>query len=168
MEILRNLLEKRWATRPLDDSSYQFQYLSGSITFNCYAEINPDMEGFLFRAIFGGAPLESNTYACIESLCTNHNVNLPIGCFAFNKESGDLRFKSGMYFWGLDLTEKMMRNVIEPSIQLIDQYVLSLVSASVGKPFHEALARVGEDPGIGTSDMCHYKYESHPRAAKNA
>jgi hypothetical protein len=163
MEILRSLLEKRWVTSPLDETSHQFPYLSGSIPFNCYAEINPDMEGLFFRAIYGGATLEKEYFSCIESLCTNHNIFLPVGCFAFNRDSGDFRYKSGIYFWGQELTEKMMRNVIEPSIELIDHYILSFVSASVGKPLHEALARVGEDPGIGASEMCHYKYEPHPR-----
>lgn len=164
LKLLHELLEKRWCTQPLDEWSYSFQYLSGPIAFNCYAEINPDMEGFLFRALMSGAPLEKECYDTVRDLCTLLNVQIPSGCFAFNPENGEVRFKNTVYFWHQELTEQTMRNVIEPSIQLLDDCVLSLVAARVGKSLDESLSRVGEDPGIGTSDKCHYKHEPHPNA----
>lgn len=162
MKTLFDLLERRWVTQELDDSSYSFEYLAGPIPFSCYVEINPKMEGVLFRAILGGAPLPKESFESMERLCTLHNLQLPNGCFAFNPQSGEVRFKFGAYFWKQDLTEQMLRNVLEPAIQLLDAHVLSIVSVYAGKPLSEALTRTGENPGIGTSSRCHYKHEPHP------
>ncbi|MCC9607183.1 hypothetical protein LOC68_14110 [Blastopirellula sp. JC732] len=168
MYCLLDLLERRWRTQPLDEWSLSFPYLAGSIPFHCYAEINPNMEAFLFRAIMGGAPLDREYYGNMKDLCTLHNVRIPSGCFAFNPENGELRFKNSVYFWRQELTEQMMRNVIEPSLLLLDNYVLSLVAVHVGKSVQEALTRVGEDPGVGKSSACHYKQEPHPRETPSA
>jgi len=165
MKILHTLLEKRWCTQKLDEWSYSFQYLSGSIPFNCYMEINPEMKSVLFRAILGGAPLELAFYDNMERLCTIHNVKLPNGCLAFNPENGEVRFKTSSYFWSMELTEQMIRNVVEPSLMLLDSCVLSIVSVHSGGSLNEALTLIGEDPGIGTNNLCHYKYEPHPRAS---
>jgi len=119
------------------------------------------MEGFIFRAVLPG--LDKKNYENVSRLCEIHNAALPMGCFVFNRENGEVTYKSGVYFWGTEPTERMMRNVIEPSIMLLDHYILSLVHVWVGHGVDESLARVGEDPGIGTSENCHYRHEPHPR-----
>ena len=163
MATLHAFLERRWTTMPMDPSALQFQYLAGPIPMSCYAEINPDMEGFIFRAALPGGGMDKKNYENLSRLCEIHNAALPIGCFVFNRENGEVRYKSGVYFWGTEPTERMMRNVIEPSIMLLDHYILSLVHVWVGQGIDESLARVGEDPGIGTSENCHYRHEPHPR-----
>jgi hypothetical protein len=163
MARLHAFLERRWMTKPMDPWAFQFQYLAGPIPMPCYAQINPEMEGFLFRAVLLGSGLDKKNYENVALLCEIHNGKLPVGCFAFNRENGEVRYKSGLYFWGTELTERMMRNVIEPSIMLLDDHILSLVHVCVGHGVEESLARVGEDPGIGTSEHCHYRHEPHPR-----
>jgi hypothetical protein len=164
MAVLQTFLERRWVVVGRDSWALHFQYLSGPIPFNCYVQVNPDMEAVLFRAILGGAPLEKAVYSNMGALCEIHNLNLPAGCFAFNRETGEVRFKMTAYFWGQEFTERTVRNVIDPAIQLLDSYVLSIVHVFVGESLESALARVDEDPGIGTSELCHYRQERHPNA----
>lgn len=164
MTTLRMFLERRWVILGEDESAMHFQYLAGPIPFNAYAQVNPDMEAVLFRAMLGGAPLDKANYLAMSILCERHNVDLPAGCFAFNRESGEVRFKMCAYFRGQAFSERTIRNVVDPAIQLLDHYVLSIVHVFVGKPLEEALARAGEDPGIGTSEFCHYRHERHPNA----
>ncbi len=164
MAILERFLERRWVVRGRDESTLHFQYLAGPIPFNSYVQVNPDMEAVLFRAMLGGAPLDKANYLAMATLCERHNLNLPAGCFAFNRENGEVRFKMTAYFSGQEFTEQTIRNVVDPAIRLLDNCVLSLVAVFVGKSLEEALAKVGEDPGIGTSEFCHYRQERHPNA----
>jgi len=168
MKLLRDLLERRWLTTPLEPWAYSFTYLAGPIPFNCYMQINPDMEGLLFRAQLGGAPLETENYSRMSQLCEKLNLDTPVGCFCFNSENGDVRWKSGLYFWKETLTEQMIRNVLEPSLLLIDDAIHAIVSIHTGQSLEVALSRIGDDLGIGTSERCHYKLEPHPRATKSA
>ncbi len=163
MATLHAFLERRWTTMPMGPWALQFQYQAGPIPMPCYAEINPDMEGFIFRAALQRIRADKETYENVARLCEIHNATLPIGCFVFNQQSGEVRYKSGVYFWGTEPTERMMRNVIEPSIMLLDDHILSLVHVWGGGGVEESLARVGEDAGIGISEICHYRHEPHPR-----
>jgi hypothetical protein len=163
MDLLRALLERRWATTPLDPWAYSFQYLSGPIPFNCYVQINPDMEGLLFRAQLGGASLEIEHYPRMAQLCETLNLEVPVGCFSFNSSNGDVRWKSGVYFRKQELTEQMIRNVIDPALLHIDNAIHAIVSIHSGQSLEVALSRVGDDLGIGTSESCHYRFEPHPR-----
>ena len=163
MELLRALLERRWVTTPLEPWAYSFPYFAGPIPFNCYVQINPDMEGVLFRAQLGGAPLEFENYSRMALLCEKLNLDTPVGCFSFNSENGGVRWKSGLYFWKQSLTEQMIRNVIEPSLLLIDDAIHAIVSIHSGQSLEVALSRIGDDLGSGTSEHCHYRLEPHPR-----
>lgn len=164
MDLLRALLERRWVTTSLDATAYRFSYLSGPIPYHCYAEVNPEMEGLLFRAQLGGAPLEDENYSHMALRCEKINANLPVGCFSFNSENGQVRWKHGVYFRHQPVTEQLVRNVIEPSLLHIDDATHALVSVHAGQPLETALARLGDDLGIGTSEQCHYRMEPHPRA----
>ncbi len=163
MAMLRGLLERRWVTAPLEPWAYRFSYLSGPIPYHCYVEINPDMEAVLFRAQLGGAPLEAENFPNMALLCEKLTLDTPVGCFAFNSETGEVRWKSGRYFRGQPLTEQTIRNVIEPSLLLIDDATHAIVSVHTGQSLEVALSRRGDDLGIGTSEHCHYRIEPHPR-----
>lgn len=164
LEVLQAFLERRWVVVGRDEWALHFQYLAGPIPFNCYVQVNPEMEAVLFRAILGGAPLEKAFYPNMGALCEIHNLRLPAGCFAFDRENGEVRFKMTAYFRGQELVESTIRNVVDPAIQLLDSCVLSIVHVFVGESLQGALARVDEDPGIGTSELCHYRHERHPNA----
>jgi len=70
--------------------------------------------------------LDKKNYENVARLCEIHNARCLSGG-RVNWESGEVRYKSGVYFWATEPTERMMRNVIEPSIMGLDHRVLSLV-----------------------------------------
>jgi hypothetical protein len=164
LQGLHALLERRWRTTPLDAWSYSFCYLAGPIPFNCYVEINPDMNGVVFRAMLS-QPVPQACRQTMADLCNAINYQVPMGCFAVHMESGDLRWKFGAYFGRSGPSEELIRSVVEPSAVFLDMYVLSIMAAWNGASLQDAMARMGEDPGIGKSDDCHYKDEPHPRAS---
>jgi len=153
LEQLKLLLENRFKIHEIDHSTYGFQYLAGSIPFNCYAEINEIDMSFIFRAISTQViPEDKKNDFIIYSTMINYDI--PIGFFSLNIETGDYRWKSGVFFRNTVLTPEMMKDVLESSFYYLKYYVLSYVSLLNNQPLDIALSRVGEDPGIGASDSC--------------
>ncbi|HEV3438993.1 MAG TPA: hypothetical protein VG122_16625 [Gemmata sp.] len=146
---LRRMLTRQFpTTRQLDEWSVGFDWVAGTIPFVCYAEINPEMQGFVFRAIWQLPFAPDRRDVAAEYL---HRVNypVPVGGWAIDLDTGDVRWKSGLYFGDGDLTNELMFEVINSSFALIRQHVIGLVKLSNGEPLAAALAVVGEDPGEG-------------------
>ena len=161
LEVVRSLLSRRWNCAFLDARSLSFTYLAGPIPFNAYVEVNPDMDALNFRAILA-VPVPVETGDCVLRLCNFINYRLPMGSFALDASTGDLRWKFGAYFRHIAFSEQLVRDVVEPSICHIDSHVLSLIAAWNGATFEKAVTKIGESPGVGTSAACHYSLEPHP------
>jgi hypothetical protein len=146
---IRAILEERFDTRPMDERSIGFDYAAGPILLPCYCELNPDMRGFIFRGIFALRFPPEHRAVAAEYI---HRVNysLPIGNWAIDLDSGDVRWKLGVYFGDGELTPILIREVLESSFHFIDQYVFGLVKLHNGKSLADALASIGEDHGVGT------------------
>ena len=164
LETVLAFLSRRWVCAPLDSWSLSFTYLAGPIPFNAYAEVNPDMEALNFRAILA-VPISIENTDCVLRLCNLINQRVPMGSFTLDPSTGDLRWKFGAYFRHIEFTEQLVRNVVEPSIGHVDSHVLSLIAAWNGAPLEQALKKIGESPGVGTSAACHYRLEPHPSNA---
>ncbi len=146
---LRNLLAGQFpTTRDLDEWSVAFDWAAGPIPFGCYAEINPEMRGFVFRAIWQ-LPFPPETRAAVAEYLHRVNYPVPVGGWAIDLDDGDVRWKSGLYFGDGELTDELMFEVVNSSFALIRLHVLGLVKLSNGEPLAAALAVVGQDPGEG-------------------
>jgi hypothetical protein len=135
-------------TKLLDEWSVGFTWAAGPIPFTCYAQINPEMRGFVFRAIWCTPFPPEQRVAAAEYL---HRVNYPcpVGGWAIDLDTGDVRWKSGLYFGDDDLTEVLMFEVLNSSFALIRPHVLGLVKLFNGESLTAALAAVGQDLGEG-------------------
>ena len=135
-------------TRALDEWSVGFAWAAGPIPFDCYAEVNPEAQGFVFRAIWE-TPFPPERRAAVAEYLHRVNYPCPIGGWAIDLDTGDVRWKSGLYFGAGDLTDELMVEVLDSSFALIRQHVLGLVKLSNGESVTAALSVVGEDPGEG-------------------
>jgi hypothetical protein len=146
---LRELLAGQFpTTRDLDEWSVAFDWAAGAIPFGCYAEINPDMRGFVFRAIWQ-LPFPPRRRAAVAEYLHRVNYAVPVGGWAIDLDNGDVRWKSGLYFGDEELTDELMFQVMDSSFALIRLHVMGLVKLSNGKSLASALAAVGQDPGEG-------------------
>ncbi|HYV28873.1 MAG TPA: hypothetical protein VFA77_15155 [Candidatus Eisenbacteria bacterium] len=149
MQRLKALLLQRWEPRRLDDCSFSFPWAAGCIPFSCYAEINPDLHAFIFRAI-NPLKVEPPRRALVAELLHRINYDQPIGNWAINLDTGDVRFKNGFYFRNEVPTENMMRNTIHSSLSAIYHDIMAIVKLQTGgETLEQALAVRGEDHGIG-------------------
>jgi hypothetical protein len=147
---VRAILEERWDTELMDERTVGFTYLAGPIPVSCYCELNLDMRGFIFRGIFA-LPFPPELRAAAAEYLHRVNYPIPIGNWAIDLDTGDVRWKMGIYFGDGDLTPILVREVIDASLYFIYQHVFGLVKLHNGKPLTEALAAVGEDHGEGAA-----------------
>lgn len=146
---LRRMLAGQFpTTRSLDEWSVGFDWAAGPIPFACYAEVNSDMRGFVFRAIWQ-LPFPPERRAAVAEYLHRVNYPCPVGGWAIDLDTGDVRWKSGLYFGDGELTDGLMIEVLDSSFALVRQHVLGLVKLSNGEPAAAALAVVGQDPGEG-------------------
>jgi hypothetical protein len=148
MARLEEVLLERWEPERQDPWSFSFSWVAGSIPISCYAQINPEMEGFIFRAILP-ARVGPDKRSLVAEFIHRINFAQPIGNWAIDLDTGDTRFKNGVYFGGGELTDNLIRNVIESSLVFVYHDIMGFVKLQTGATLAEALAVRGQDHGAG-------------------
>src|SRR5262245_43995158 len=94
MQRLEAVLSERWEPQRQGDWSFAFPWVAGCIPMSCCAKVNPDMGGFIFRAI-NPLPVEPARRPLVGEFIHRVNYARPIGNWAVDLDSGDVRFKNG-------------------------------------------------------------------------
>ena len=153
LKLLYGVLSERYTPQRLDEHSWGFQHVAGWVPLSCYAEVNPEMEAFLFRAI-NPLPVEPACRTLVAEYIARVNYPLPIGNWAIDLDTGDVRWKAGLYFGGVGLTEPLIRHVVESSLFFVCQHAVGIAKLQTGGTVAEALATVGQDHGHGMTTGC--------------
>jgi hypothetical protein len=148
MKRLEAVLSERWKPQRQDERSFAFPWVAGCIPLSCYAQVNPDMGGFIFRAI-NPLPVEPAKRAVVAEFIHRVNYAQPIGNWAIDLDTGDVRFKNGVYFRGGELTENIIRNVVDSSLFFVYHDIMGFVKLQTGGTIEEAMAARGKDHGVG-------------------
>jgi hypothetical protein len=149
---LQQVLEERWELTLVADNTFQFEYITEpGIPMACLAWINPQREELFFRIVMQ-LPVEQHVRPLVAELITRINYPLPSGAFALDYDTGDLRFKSGLFFGGTPLTQPLIRHVIDSSLVLVDQHILSLVNVMMGEAVQEAPEPHHEEAEVAPAD----------------
>ena len=148
MARLEEVLLERWEPERQDPWSFAFAWMTRGIPMSCYAHIYPDMEGFIFRAI-NPFCVELDKRPLVAEFIHRVNFAQPIGNWAIDLDTGDTRFKNGVYFRGGELTDNLIRNVIESSLVFVYHDIMGFVKLQTGGTVAEALAARGTDHGVG-------------------
>lgn len=151
LAMVHAVLSEGWEPVRLDEHSWGFRHVAGWVPLSCYAEINPEMRAFLFRAI-NPLPVEPGRRGVVAEFLTRVNYGLPVGNWAIDLETGDVRWKSGLYFGDADLAEPIVREVIGSSLFFIGQHVVGIAKLQTGGTLDEAMASIGQDHGQGLTD----------------
>jgi hypothetical protein len=148
LQLVYNVLNERWSPERMDDHRWQFEHISGWYPLNCYAEVNPVMDAFMFRAICT-PPVEPAHRELVARYIMRANYELPIGAWAMDIDDGEVRWKSGVYFGGCGLSKPLEHNVVESSVELIHTYVIGIAMLQAGRSMEDAIASKGQDHGMG-------------------
>jgi hypothetical protein len=168
-EQLMALLAKRFLPKKDGKNAVAFVYYSGIAAFTCSITIDLVSKGIFLSAVLATPMPEAYQMTALE-WCNAINDKSLAGHFSIDPETGYVKWSYGIYFWKMELTERIMRTLLESSILNIDYYSHSLLYIFNGSAEHDyegALALIGEDPGISISKNCLYTYEKHPSIEKH-
>ena len=168
-EQLMELVGKRFIPKKDGENAVEFVYYSGVAEFQCRIEIDLNSKAIFLSAVLTTPIMEDYQMTALE-WCNMINDKLSIGHFSIDPETGYVKWSSGTYFWKTELTERIMRTLLESSILNIDHYSLSLLHVSIGdaeNDYASAIELIGVSQGIAVSESCHYTYEKHPSIERN-
>lgn len=149
MRRLESVLNERWTPVRQDADSFAFRWVAGHIPLNCYVQINPKMRAILFRAI-NPLPVPARKRPLVAEYIQRVNYNLPVGSWAIDLDDGEVRFKNGLYFLDGDLTETLIRGLIESSLFFVYYEIMGVVHLQTdGTRVSDALALRGKNDVIG-------------------
>jgi hypothetical protein len=139
MSQLQQVLEEQWELTHVAEMTYQFTYITEpGIPMACLTWINPHREEFFFRVVLT-LSVDEPVRPQMAELITRINYPLPDGAFALDYETGDLRFKSSLFFGKTPLQPATLRHIIDSSLAIVDQHILSIVHVLMGASVQEAL-----------------------------
>lgn len=96
------------------------------------ADVRIEYERFIYLLIFGERAGSAHREEVAKFL-TRANFGLVIGCFEFNLDNGEIRFRSSIDFTSSDLTETLVRNSIRSSMDAVERYGDSIVKVLRGE-----------------------------------
>jgi hypothetical protein len=144
---LQRLLAAQFPTTRRDgDWKIDFEWAGAGVPFACYCEANPHLAAFLFRAILP-LPFAPATRPAVAEYLHRANADLPVLGWAFDPDSGEVRWKAGVYFGDGEPAESLVVEVLNSSFALVRLHVLGLVKLANGEPLADALAAFGREPG---------------------
>jgi hypothetical protein len=86
-----------------------------------YFQIKSDLEQFLFYVVPDINLFEQMLQPTAEYVC-RANHGLRIGNFELDFRAGRLSFKSSLNFRGVELTDRLLDNVIQPALTAFDEF----------------------------------------------
>lgn len=122
-EILGNYLEEDgWHPRKLEDQTiYRLGFSGNNGQTTCFAQIQIDLEQFLFYVIAPVKAPEEKRLPVAEFI-TRANFGLRIGNFELDFNDGEIRYKSSLDFEGSELTPTWIQHAVYPAVKTMDRY----------------------------------------------
>jgi hypothetical protein len=96
------------------------------------ADVRIEYERFLYFLNFGDRVPPAQRQDVMNFL-TRANYGLVIGCFEFNLDNGEVRFRSSIDFTSSELTDTLVRNSIRSSMDAVERYADAIVRVMRGQ-----------------------------------
>jgi hypothetical protein len=128
----RFLEEDGWHPTPLNDRPiFRMRFAGKNTELVCYAQINMDLEQFLFYVVSPIKVPEELRMSVAEYL-TKANYGLRIGNFEMDYADGEVRYKSSLDFEDVELNDPLIRHAIYPALHTMDRYFPGLMRVVYG------------------------------------
>lgn len=106
------------------------------------AAIVPDEDQLEVHFLFGFLAPEDRRNACARFIA-RANWHISIGNFEMDFDDGEIHFRSGVDFSEMTLTEQMVKNVIHPAMNAVEQFADAL----------ERVALHDQDPDVAIAAL---------------
>lgn len=121
---LKAFLDKQgWSySKGKNDNLILFGISGANGNFQCIADIDEKSKYFIFLSIIGTRVSEEKINILLGAI-NKINYRLPLGNFEMDITSGEIRFKTGLFYNDLDFNENIIENIIVPNLLYTDTYI---------------------------------------------
>lgn len=112
-------------------SLFQFEHTPCCIPLPVLAWVNPTSEGVFVRVLFPATGPVQNVQRLTGSL-NEINWSLPVGAFAAELSSGEVRFKSAVFFGDHPLNIEMLTHLLESTLEFVNAHYHAVLHAVTG------------------------------------
>ncbi len=99
--------------------------------FTCFAQAREQQEQFVFYSVFPVKTPPASQAAVVEFL-TRANYGMIVGNYEFDYSDGEVRFKTSVDLEGVEMIEKVIRNLIYANVLTMDRYFPGLMRVIYG------------------------------------
>jgi hypothetical protein len=114
----------------------------------CFAIIDPDNHAFIFQ-ILHIDKIKPDYHSVVLEYLNYVNFPLPIGNWEMKLDEGTVRWRSGFYFRGDDLSLSLMQQVMSSCFYFVGETFRGILILSQGGTMDEAIDSIGESLGLG-------------------
>jgi hypothetical protein len=130
--LARHLKDKGWQIEEIEPGPAFKSSKDGELCpLIYYFQIKAELEQFLFYIVPNITLLEHMLPAAAEYVC-RANAGLRIGNFELDVRDGQVCFKSSINFKGVQLSEQLIDNVIQPALTAFDEFFPGLADVIAG------------------------------------
>lgn len=152
-------LSSRWTVDRGNDQAFRFRHVTRiGIPSTGICWINPSADALAF-CLFIEGPAGDGNRAQMTEMLNRVNGAMPTGAFTYDFEHGGLRYRTALFFSDVPLTRKIIENLLESSLQFVDEYMHGLIHVMMGasadagaQSAAEDDARAPEGPGESFED----------------
>jgi len=118
-------------TRVDDKYIYHVSFTGQVAQFNCFAVVRPDIEQFMFYAVY---PIKADdpVRPSVVEFITRANYGLRIGNFEMDYGDGEVRFKVSVDFEGVELQPRMVQTMVHAVFITSNHYIPGLMRVMYG------------------------------------
>jgi len=142
-KIIDYLKKREWSYTLSKISGVLFFPVKGvNGTFNCAVEVSNNDFFFLFIS-FNGTNCPPEHRQRFSELLNRINFNLKFGNFELGMESGEIKFRTSLYYEEMEINDKIIENIIIRNIHIHDfafPYFSKFLFGSI--PMEEVYARI--------------------------
>jgi len=144
--VVEFLKSDDWPTQAQEDAAVIKTGFDGeSGQFNCYASARDEQDQLVFYSVFP-VKVPEDKRAQVAEFITRANYGMAVGNFEMDFTDGEVRFKTSFDVEGVDLAEKLVRNLVYANVLTMDRYFPGLMRVLYGGASAEEAVREIENP----------------------
>jgi hypothetical protein len=121
------LTEDGWlSVQAVDGATFRTEFKGNRAQFHCFIQERAEEEQFLFYSVFPDQiPAEKRLIAA--EFITRANWGLAVGNFEMDFSDGELRFKTSADLEDVEITDRLVRNLIYANVLTLERYIPGLM-----------------------------------------
>jgi hypothetical protein len=133
LTTIRSCIAKNgWQLEQIGDGTLRVEFDEQLPIHEAVVEVQLDAQRFIFFLVFRNRVPKRHRQAMME-LITRLNFDMVLGSLEMDLDKGVFRFRATLNFAGTPLTEVLVRNLINASQDVVEEYADDLIAVAKGR-----------------------------------